>query len=79
MAPNRAHLHLFNHRKALDLFASAGLVVKRRLPLPLLPWLPGFGIIRKALCHLWPGAFAISNVYSLRASEGKVDEKDRRK
>jgi hypothetical protein len=78
-APNPAHLHRFNHRKAQELFASAGLAVRRRVPQPLLPSMPGLGLLRQALCRLWPRMFAISNVYLLSASRAGLDESDRRK
>lgn len=74
-APNPAHLHRFNHRKALTLFESAGLAVLRRLSLPVLPSLPGLGLIRRILCRLWPGAFAVSNLYLLQSDFTEVDRK----
>lgn len=74
-APNPAHLHRFNHGKALELFESAGLLVRRRRPLPLLSRWPGLRLLGEALCRLWPGAFAVSNMYLLWAGDGEVDER----
>jgi 2-polyprenyl-3-methyl-5-hydroxy-6-metoxy-1,4-benzoquinol methylase len=72
-APNPAHLHCFTHGRAVSLFARAGLTVARRVPLALLPNLPGFGLLRRALCRLWPAAFAISNVYLLKPESSVLD------
>ncbi len=78
-APNPTHLHRFNHGRATALFAGTGLRVERRISLPVLPRLPGFGLLRKALCRLWPGAFAISNVYLLAPENAGLDRDDNRK
>ncbi len=76
-APNPAHLHRFNHGKALKLFKSAGLAVRRRLPMPVLPRWPGLRLLGGALCRLWPAAFAVSNMYLLSSGDGEVDEPPR--
>jgi 2-polyprenyl-6-hydroxyphenyl methylase/3-demethylubiquinone-9 3-methyltransferase len=78
-APNPAHLHRFTHGRAKALFARAGLRIKRRIPLPVLPHLPGLGLLRRALCRLWPAAFAISNVYLLSAEGARLDRGKGRK
>jgi len=77
-APNPAHLHRFNHGKSLSLFRSIGLEARARIPVPLIPDIPGLGFLRRALCRIWPGLFAISNMYLLSVNNAGIDARDAR-
>ena len=78
-APNPAHIHRFTHGRALALFARADLKVEKRVSLPVLPRVPGFGLLRRALCRLWPAAFTVSNVYLLKPGSSVLDPDENRK